>query len=550
MAKTKSKIKLWIVTAGVIVTMLFSCIFVGCSPTNGAPTDEYTITFNYNDGVSRNREVYKDKESGDSIQEPAAPVRAGYSFIGWNTLENGSGTTISFPYLPTGDITFFAQWDASRYTVTFNAGDGTFGSSSTATIEAAYGNIIPENDRPSIPTRDEYTFRNWLTPAGEAADLATWIVPGDVTLTALWVSIYVVDITFNYNYIEEGKELPETSIIELDRNGRITQRQAPSPQRLGYKLLGWSTDSGATEANDGLFPFNYPGVGNNTTLYAVWEEQIYTVNYLYNYTGAPSISQVISGLFFQTTTTYAQGITNTGEIPLRSGYTFDGWYTASLGGTKLTFPYTISRHATLYAHWKSVPVTTNTFHAEYVYFDPSMSYPGYSGSVAGTACIISEEIPGAVIDTNYMLNGTAAVLDKAYCVSYQYIRGAKLTFVINSSAEVKNASLVISATQEFQAGLAIGPDNVNANKIRVNGNEIKYSDITLPVRQLAEYTIGNIELIEGENIIEIEVANDNRPLGGTYKAVGFIIDYIKINNIGSAQLSWSPIFDNLEGASK
>ena len=38
--------------------------------------------------------------------------------------------------------------------------------------------------------------------------------------------------------------------------------------------------------------------------------------------------------------------------PTRGGYTFDGWYTAATGGTRITADSTITANTTLYAHWK------------------------------------------------------------------------------------------------------------------------------------------------------------------------------------------------------
>ncbi len=38
--------------------------------------------------------------------------------------------------------------------------------------------------------------------------------------------------------------------------------------------------------------------------------------------------------------------------PKRSGYVFEGWYTAANGGTKVVFPYKVKSNVTLYAHWK------------------------------------------------------------------------------------------------------------------------------------------------------------------------------------------------------
>lgn len=39
--------------------------------------------------------------------------------------------------------------------------------------------------------------------------------------------------------------------------------------------------------------------------------------------------------------------------PVRTGYTFDGWYTKALGGDKVSFPLKVTRDITLYAHWKA-----------------------------------------------------------------------------------------------------------------------------------------------------------------------------------------------------
>mgnify|MGYP000408795049 FL=1 len=41
--------------------------------------------------------------------------------------------------------------------------------------------------------------------------------------------------------------------------------------------------------------------------------------------------------------------------PTRSGYTFQGWYTAKNGGTKYDFSQTVNGDMTLYAHWAKEP---------------------------------------------------------------------------------------------------------------------------------------------------------------------------------------------------
>ena len=89
----------------------------------------------------------------------------------------------------------------------------------------------------------------------------------------------------------------------------------------------------------------------------------------------------------------------------------------------------------------------------------------------------------------------------------------------------------------------VGSTGENATAIRVNGEDITYS-LTL-VRIFQEVEIGTVSLNEGENVIEFVVANDNTVMGGTYRAVGFMTDYIKLTDT-DAEFTWSPIYDNLE----
>ena len=64
--------------------------------------------------------------------------------------------------------------------------------------------------------------------------------------------------------------------------------------------------------------------------------------------------------FDSSRTLYAQwtdGQAGALPTPTRRGYTFDGWYTASSGGKKVTDSSTISADTELYAHWTISPVT-------------------------------------------------------------------------------------------------------------------------------------------------------------------------------------------------
>ena len=90
--------------------------------------------------------------------------------------------------------------------------------------------------------------------------------------------------------------------------------------------------------------------------------------------------------------TWSGGKLSSLPTPTRDGYTFDGWYTAASGGTKVTTSTELSSDTTLYAHWKAnnytvtfiaegVSLTTNT---KTVTYDqtygtlPTVSKTGYT----------------------------------------------------------------------------------------------------------------------------------------------------------------------------
>ena len=92
-------------------------------------------------------------------------TRTGYTFTGWNTAADGSGTSYAdqatYPF--TADTTLYAQWTAlPNHTVTFNANGGT-GSTSPQTTN------VPTALTANAFTRTGYTFTGWNTAADGAA---------------------------------------------------------------------------------------------------------------------------------------------------------------------------------------------------------------------------------------------------------------------------------------------------------------------------------------------------------------------------------------------
>ena len=150
-----------------------------------------------------------------------------------------------------------------------------------------------------------------------------------------WTS-YIV--TFNANGGSCAIQSKNTS-----RNGTIDG--LPVATRTGYLFDGWYTLPSGGEKITGTTVFY-----RNTTVYAHWRvggstQSTYTILLVTN----GGIINLLSGNISLTTGT--NGRLSSLPIPTRTGYTFDGWYTSSTGGTKVTTSYAFTGNATIYAHW-------------------------------------------------------------------------------------------------------------------------------------------------------------------------------------------------------
>lgn len=189
---------------------------------------------------------------------------------------------------------------------------------------------------------------------------------GTVTITAKTangkmasVSILVrqlIDITFDANggTISLGGETMSlvTKIIYIYAGNAIGFLL--SPTKDFYLFNGWYSepDGGVLYGASSVFTAN-------TTLYAHWSPMGYEIRYY------------VGGVTTSDTGYVDQEIGDLRDGPTKTGYTFDGWYTAPDGGTKVTSAYKQSTTATLtlYPHYKGNPYKLY-FNANGGSFDP------------------------------------------------------------------------------------------------------------------------------------------------------------------------------------
>jgi len=126
----------------------------------------------------------------------------------------------------------------------------------------------------------------------------------------------------------------------------------PVPTRIGYTFVSWNTapnGSGTSYASGA----NYAG-NVNTTLYAQWKVNTYTVKYDANGGTGAKPDQI---------KTHNVPLNLNGVSPTRVGHTFANWNTAANGsGKSYAFGanYTDNASVTLYAQWKA-----NTYTVKY-----------------------------------------------------------------------------------------------------------------------------------------------------------------------------------------
>ena len=93
--------------------------------------NKHTVTFNSNGGSAVSSIT---KNYGDTIGTLPTSSRTGYTLNGWYTAKTG-GSKISTSAKVTGNVTYYAQWTAVKYTATFNSNGG----SAVGSIQRAYG---------------------------------------------------------------------------------------------------------------------------------------------------------------------------------------------------------------------------------------------------------------------------------------------------------------------------------------------------------------------------------------------------------------------------
>jgi uncharacterized protein (TIGR02145 family)/uncharacterized repeat protein (TIGR02543 family) len=141
-------------------------------------------------------------------------------------------------------------------------------------------------------------------------------------------------ITFNAN---GGTVSPASGTTGT--NGKLTIT-LPKPTKSGYTFDGWFTAATGGSAVTAGTVFN-----SNATIYARWTESTPAEQYTITFNANGGTVSPTSG------TTGADGELVSLPTPTKSGYTFDGWFTAATGGKEVRRYTVFNSNDTIYARW-------------------------------------------------------------------------------------------------------------------------------------------------------------------------------------------------------
>jgi uncharacterized protein (TIGR02145 family)/uncharacterized repeat protein (TIGR02543 family) len=262
-------------------------------------------------------------------------AKTGYSFAGWNTAADGSGTSYGAGAtfaMGTTNAILYAKWAVVVFTVKFNSNGGSEVDSQNVT----YNNTAAT---PAPPSQTGFIFAGWYSDQAITIQF-NFLTPitSSITLYAKWTPVYTVTYNGNGNTsgkapVDNGNYTNGTTVTALDNTGVLT--------KMGYSFSGWNTNSTGTGSD--RTPGSTFAMGSaSVTLYAKWIINKYTVKF--NSNGGSAVdSQVVN---------YGSPATAPTSPPKDSGYVFANWYTSLALSDTFNFSTPIVANTTLYAKWE------------------------------------------------------------------------------------------------------------------------------------------------------------------------------------------------------
>lgn len=271
--------------------------------------------------INGRESIKKEVTIGECVELPIIPERKNYIFQGWFT-EKKAINEFDFNTPITSDIMLFAGWKIG-YIVDFNS----FGGSNVESQIIYKDKLVIY---PLTPTKKNHQFAGWHKDE-ECTQLFNFAnkITDSITLFAKWVQFANIVHFESYG----GNEIENQ---HLNFGDFITKPN--DPIKTGYTFVFWCDDKNASNE----FNFETP-IYEETTLYARWRQNIYTVQFESN--GGTKIDN--AELHYGDLLIFP-------NRPQKDGFIFDKWCVDEELTTEFNFDEPITADLTLYAKWFGV----------------------------------------------------------------------------------------------------------------------------------------------------------------------------------------------------
>lgn len=215
------------------------------------------------------------------LSEPSY-IDNNYTFEGWYLDSDYTQKIEIIDEFTCSDLTLYAHWVNTEFSIRYELGDVSSGvypvsNPNPDTYKFSHEIVLKDahTDDPS------YTFEGWYTDEFFSEKITTIEsgTSGDITIYANWTKT-----EYNISYVltddsgikAERITNPNEPVRTADKDFMLS---APETTDKSYKFIGWFT-SPDYEANSKVSKIK-AGIAEDVTLYAKWENAVYTISYDY-----------------------------------------------------------------------------------------------------------------------------------------------------------------------------------------------------------------------------------------------------------------------------
>lgn len=361
-------------------------------------------------------------------------AKTNFVFAGWNSRADGSGT----PYaagqtfsMPAADLTLFAVW-AGKYALGYSGNGNTAGTAPTDSKSPYDTGSLVNVKGPGTLAKRCGTFAGWNTKADGsgawyAANAKLLMPASPVTLFAQWVTQPEVSLTYDGNGNTSGHAPTDSASPYCSGTSATVLANSGGLARTGYTFTGWNTEAAGTglarAAGQTL------SMTSNTTLYAQWVSSTpasCTVTYHAN-GGTGTIAPITDPCGSTLTLSTGTGLT-------RSGFTFVGWNTSSIGTGTAYVPgssVVVNANLDLYAQWSATPVLTLTYVGN---GNTGGSAPVDANSPYAAGASVTVSGSGSLVRLGYAFSGWTTAADGS---GTSYAAGSTFTIAASTTLYAK-----------------------------------------------------------------------------------------------------------------